>query len=100
MAGVTDNQRKAVGLPIRPFLYTPDQIATLLGESTKKILNDYLFYDGLEAGVPKRTQMRCRDIASDELLDKDVHDWRVTEMELYRWLRRMRFRIFDTGWIE
>lgn len=82
-----------VGLPARPFLYTTDQIATLLSLDEKTVKAQYLFYEGRSTGKRKLGLMVARNIADP----KNHPQWRVSERELIRWLRFKGFRIYETG---
>ena len=87
--------RRQVGLPPRPFLYAPDQIATLLGLKTQKVLDDYLYYIGVSYGPRPKTKMPAIDIAPDG--QKPI--WRVSEQDLISWLRRMGWRVMNRRYV-
>jgi hypothetical protein len=80
-----------VGLPARPFLYTLDQIATLLAVELSSIKASYLYYEGRSSGIHRKDTMRTRNIAPIG----EKPDWRVSEMEFTRWLRTKRFRVYE-----
>lgn len=83
-----------LGLPIRPFLYTLDQIATLLNIQEASV-QVYMHFIGRSVGAHKKDRMLARNIAP--LGEKP--DWRVAESELVRWLRNRGYRIHETRWI-
>lgn len=87
------DDRKALGLPPRPFLYTLDQIGVILSiEQTTLKRNGMLYFQGRQPGRPLPDELRCVNIASGI---KDAPDWRVEERELIRWMKRKGFRYVD-----
>lgn len=80
-----------VGLPVRPFLYTPDQIAGLIAVDTKAVKEKYLWYDGRSVGPRPKDKMTARNIAPEG----ERPQWRVAERELVRWLRVKGFRFYE-----
>lgn len=89
----SERARDKVGLPGRLFLYTPDQIATMLSVAEDSVWH-YLYLDGRSGGAKKADQMMARNIASEG--EKPV--WRVAEREFVRWLRFKKFRVYETPW--
>lgn len=85
--------QKDVGLPFRPFLYTLDQIAGLLSMTDREIKR-YVFFEGKSVGAHTPDKIYARSIAPIA----ERPDWRVTEVELLRWMRRLRFRVYYRGW--
>ena len=83
-----------VGLPMRPFLYTQDQIAGLLSCELPSV-NRWTHYDGRSVGARPADLMLARNIANDG----DKPEWRVAEGELIRWLKRKGFKFYDRGWL-
>lgn len=86
---------ESLGLPIRPFLYTLDQIATLVAVRETD-LKYYIFYEGRSIGAPPKDFMRAINIA----LDGKHPQWRVAEQELCRWLKFKGFRVYDKSYIQ
>lgn len=84
-----------VGLPVRPFLYTVDQIGGLLSVPPRTVLESYLFFEGRSTGVCPRTLLRAVNIAPKG----ERPAWRVAERELIRWMRVKGFRYYEAGWI-
>lgn len=80
-----------LGLPRKPFLYTTDQIATLLAVELDRVKKWYLFYEGRHVGVCPDDKMRAINIAPDG----EPADWRVEEIDFIRWLRRKGFVIYQ-----
>lgn len=87
-----DSARK-VGLPPRPFLYTIDQIATILNLTEFEVNRRYLYFEGRTVGAKTRDQMVARNIAPAN----SAPEWRIAELELVRWMRRKGFRYYDRG---
>ena len=86
----------SVGLPIRPFLYTLDQICTLLEVSEDSLKRQYLHFEGRSVGSKPPDRMRAVNILSPP----HKPDWRVAEKELIRWMRYMGFRYHEKGYIQ
>lgn len=80
-----------VGLPMRPFLYTLDQIGTLLDIEQPKLKLNYIYFDRRSTGIPSRDLIMAHNIAPPNL----PADWRVSEKELVRWFRRKGFKYYD-----
>jgi hypothetical protein len=93
-----DDERRVntqgIGFPIRPFLFTLDQIATLIQVSEQQLKKVYIHYEGRSLGFRKNDNMLARNIAPEG----EKPDWRVTEKEIVRWLRFRGFRVYDRGW--
>ena len=83
-----------VGLPVRPFLYTVEQLSTILSLDPKAITRTYLFFEGRSTGVPPRDLIRAVNIAPAG----KKPEWRVVERELIRWMRVKGFRYYEAGW--
>jgi len=75
-----------MGLPPKPFLYTLDQVATLLALSAKQ-MQQYVYYHGVTIGRPRRHEVVARNIAPDG----EPPEWRVHEDDLIHWMRRQGF---------
>lgn len=90
-------EAKDVNLPIRPFLYTLDQVATLLGYNSAKQLQaaGHLFYSGRQPGRPTVRDMVARNISDDG----KPPEWRVAERELVRWLKSRGFKVHEPRWL-
>lgn len=82
-----------IDLPQRLFLYTVDQIATVLGVTDQTVKQTHLFFDKRNVGAPPKDKMLARNIAPQG----ERPDWRVTEKELLRWLRYKGFRVTQRG---
>lgn len=83
----------SVGLPVRVFLFTLDQIATMLNMDTRKVMAQYIYFEGRSIGARHKTLMTARNIAPAD----EAPEWRVAEREVIRWLRVKGFRYYDRG---
>ena len=83
-----------VGIPVRLFLFTLDQISTMLAVDEDRLKRGYLFYEGRSVGVRPPDKILARNIAPAG----EKPEWRVAEKELVRWARSRGFRIYDRGW--
>lgn len=86
---------ESVGLPPRTFLYTLDQIASMLSIEVGVLRQRYVYFDQHTLGPLKAELLLARNISPDR-----NPDWRVAEVELVRWMRRKRFRFHSRGWLE
>lgn len=86
--------RRHLGLPPRVFMYTVDQIATLFEVAEKDVKKRFLFYDKREPGIAPKTKMRAINIAPEG----ETPEWRVTERELVRYMRRQGIRFYERGY--
>jgi len=86
--------RKAVGLPVRPFLFSLEQVSVMLDLDVKTMISaGYAHLEGRSIGAARRDQFIARNIAPPD----QKPEWRVAELELIRWLRRKGFRYYDRG---
>lgn len=83
--------RENMGLPIRPFLYTLDQIATLIAVELPALKRVYVYFQGRHVGPVPPDKMHAINIAPDG----EKPDWRVAEKEFKRWLRNRGWRVYD-----
>lgn len=86
--------REQIGLPMRPFLYTLDQIATLIATDVAALRSRFIYFDGRSTGRRPPDRMWARNIAEPG----DTPEWRVAEAELLRWLRRKGYRFYERGY--
>lgn len=84
----------SVGLPVRPFLYTIDQIAALLELKEDSVKSTLIFFFGRNPGHRPLDLLLARNIAAPG----EKPEWRVAEQELVRWMRRKGFRVYQHGW--
>lgn len=83
-----------VELPRRAFLFTVDQIATLLSVEEQTVFRQYLFYEGRDVGARPKDKMVARNIARQG----EKPDWRIAEREFMRWMRVKGFRYYERGY--
>lgn len=83
----------SVGLPARIFLYTTDQVASMLSITEETLKRTYLYYEGRSTGRRSLDLLVAVNIAPPE----EKPTWRIAERELIRWLRKKRFRYHEWG---
>lgn len=76
--------KELVALPHKPFLYTIDQVATLVGLAPASFAKRYVFCEGSDLGANHPRLLRARNIDPDWAV---LQEWRINEDELKRWLR-------------
>lgn len=79
----------SVGLPPVVFLYTTDQIASMLNVRIETVMQTYLYFVGRSSGLKKTHQMEAINIAPED----EAPDWRVSASEFIKWLKRRGFKI-------
>ena len=79
-----------VRLPRHPLLYTLDQVSFILNVDDAW-LKRKLFYVGRSTG-PHRSKLQTVNIEDDP---KARPQWRVSEIELKRWLTHQGYRITE-----
>lgn len=82
-----------IGLPVRVFLFTIDQLSVMIDVKEETIKRSYLYYEGRSIGPRKKELMIARNIAPEG----EKPDWRVAEREFIRWMRHKGFRYYDRG---
>lgn len=87
---------KEVGLPVRPFMFTLDQIAYLLDVTEPKLRQHYIHYQGRSVGVCPKDKLLAVDISPE---DTRYPEWRVAEVHLKRWMRFKGWKIYDRGYV-
>lgn len=87
---------KTVGLPIRDFMYTVDQIAFMLEVSEAYVKRSLLFYEGRSTGVCPKDLMSARNIAPAG----ETPEWRVLDRMLVRWMRFKGFKVYERGYLK
>lgn len=92
---VNKPERERVGLPVRVFFYTPDQLAGLLELTEDYVKSKMLFYEGREPGICPKTKMRAVNIAPEG----ETPQWRVSENTLLGYLRSRGVKFYDRGYM-
>lgn len=90
-----DGDHSQVNLPIKPFLYTLDQIAQILDLTERNLKANYIHYDQRSISLPTHDKIVARNIAPAD----QKPEWRVAERELIRWMRRKGFYWHERGYI-
>lgn len=83
----------SVGLPVKPFFYTLDQIATLLSVEEDRLKKAYIYFDGRSTGRRRPDLMISVNIAPDT----EKPEWRVEQRELVRWMKAKGFKYHEYG---
>lgn len=84
-----------IELPERPFLFTLDQIATMLSISEEKLKkNGHIYFVGRSVGKRQTGQLEARNISDST----SRPEWRVSEVELKRWMKYRGFRIVNRSY--
>lgn len=86
-----DWTRKTVISPIRPFLYTLDQISSMLAIDERELIAVYLFLDGRSTFPKAKHHLTARNIAPPD----HEPEWRVIEAELVRWLKVLGYSFYS-----
>ena len=89
----SEPERERIGLPPRIFMYTMDQIGAMLEVTPHTVKYKLLFYDEREPGLTPKDKMRAVNI----MPEGETPDWRVTEREFIRYLRRRGVRFYERG---
>lgn len=86
----------SIDLPPRVFLYTLDQLCTILEVPDASLRKNHLYFEGRSIGRKPPDRMRAVNLVED----KDRRpDWRVADHELIRWLKYKGFRYYERGWV-
>lgn len=85
-----------IGLPVREFFYTIDQIAYLLSMDEGYVKRTLLHFEGRTPGVCPRDKMTAYDMSSE---NDEKPEWRISERHLRRWMRSKGIRVYDRGYI-
>lgn len=86
--------KPAIVLPDRPFLFTIDQIASVVSVQESTVREGYLHYEGRSTGACPRDRMLARNIAPAG----DKPEWRVDEKDFKRWMRFKGFKWVERGY--
>lgn len=79
-------------MPMRPFLFTLDQVAYLIGVTEKDLVENYVYFFG-------RTEGRYRAgggyVKAFNIAPSDKPPvWRVSEEDLLRWLESKGYTVY------
>lgn len=92
---MSKNEAERIGLPPRVFLYTLDQIATMLEVPLPDLKKTYIHYERRSVGVPPGNRMRAHNIAPEG----EKPEWRVSENEFVGFLKKRGFRFYNKSGI-
>lgn len=84
-----------IGLPVKPFLYTVDQVAYLLSVEESYLKTTLLFYEGRSVGVCPKDRIPARNIASAG----EKPEWRISERALIRFMRFKGYKYHERGYV-
>lgn len=85
-----------IGLPLREFMYTIDQIAYLLEMEESYLRSRVIFFEGRSVGVPTKEEMLAVNVARAD----EKPEWRVAERYFKRWMRFKGFKIYERGYLQ
>lgn len=91
----TRAKRNLVGTPHPVFLYTVEQISTMLHVPEKNLFAKYLWLDGREFGKQPVDRIRAVNIAPRT----ETPVWRIEEGEFIRWAIKVGFRTYDQEYL-
>jgi len=90
---MSESEREKLGLPPRVFLYTLDQISTMLQVDIKVVKAKMLHYERRSVGTAPKSKIRCINI----MPEGETPEWRVTEREFIRYLKNKGVRVYERG---
>lgn len=85
-----------IKLPAVVFLYTMDQIATMINVAEESLRQSYVHYDGRSTGPCPKDRMLAYNIAPQG----ERPEWRVSDKAFRRWLRLKGFKYYERGIVE
>jgi hypothetical protein len=86
------SNRDKLGLPAKPFMYTPFQIAALLELEETTVKNKLLHYEGRSVGVCPKFKMRAYNVMPSD--GETEPKWRIPESSLIAYLRFMGIKYY------
>ena len=89
--------KRDIGLPVREFMYTIDQIAYMMGTTEAYVKRSLLFYEGRSVGVCPKDKLLAVDISPD---DATKAEWRIAERHLKRWMRYKGWKFYERGYVK
>lgn len=89
--------KRDIGLPVREFMYTLDQIAFLLQIEESQLKRAYLHYESRSVGTCPKDRMLAVDISPDNAARPE---WRVAERHLKRWMRYKGWKVYERGYVQ
>lgn len=83
-----------IGLPVREFFYTLDQIGYMLEIKVESLKVSHLHFEGRSVGVCPKEKMLAVNIAVS-----GTPDWRVAERHFKRWLKFKGYKFHERGYL-
>lgn len=87
----TPKERAVLGLPVRVFYYTVEQVGAIIEMKTEDVMKKVLWFEGREVGHKPASALCAINLARGE----QKPEWRIEERELIRWMRWKKIRRFD-----
>ena len=81
-----------LGLPVKPFMYTPFQIAALLEMEEQSVRTNLLHYEGRSIGVCPKNKMRAYNVMPED--GETAPKWRIPESSLVAYLRHKGIKYY------
>lgn len=85
---------KGVGMPVRVFMYTVDQISVMTQIDEASLHRSYIYHEGRDVGSRKAHEMLARNVAPPG----EKAEWRIVDREFIRWLKGRGFRYYERGY--
>lgn len=89
----TKKEKLKINLPVRPFLYTVDQIGTILALSDQQVKR-WLWLRDRMPGPRPHDKLEAVNIAPEG----EPPAWRIAENELIRFLSHQGIPVYDRSW--
>lgn len=90
-----ERDRKQIGLPVRTFLFTLDQIATMLEIDINTLKATLIYWDRRSIGPKEARLIIARNIADP----RGKPDWRVSEREFIRWMKFKGYKFHEQTYL-
>jgi hypothetical protein len=86
----SDEERGRIGLPPLLFLFTLEQICSMIQVDMTSLMRNHLWYTGVTPGMPMRRQMRAVNVGEHK-----EPIWRVSQRDFVSWAKRQGFKVSD-----
>lgn len=87
---------KRIGLPVKPFFYTTDQVAFLLSIEETYLKQVLLHYQGRSVGPCPRNKILAINMAPEG----ESPVWRINERNLVQYFRFKGLRYYERGYLK
>ena len=88
-----EEMRRSVGLPPLVFMFTMDQVSAMLQVAESDLKKHYLYYAGRSVGFQTPDRMYAINVAPDG----QPAQWRVSQKEFVRFVKRKGLRLYDVS---